>query len=129
MAGLVEREGRLAELLGDIGRHAGEAMPETVRQALMDLVIASRTFRDEVMSWFGGATVAREMTRVPPWLRPCLERLGATAEALRALRPTLEGLVPGVRLKVIDEAVASIADVRGLLATVAASEAREKSPG
>ena len=43
-------------------------------------------------------------------------------DALRALRPALEGLVPGVRLNVIDEAVGRINEVSGLLATVATYE-------
>ena len=60
--------------------------------------------------------------RVSSWLRPCLERLGGTVDALQALRPALEGLVPGLRLKVLDDGVGQISEVRGLLVTAAANE-------
>ena len=86
----------------------------------MDLLAASRALRAEAGSWSGADPP--EGPDVPGWLRPCLERLGGTVDALRALRPALEGLVPGVRLNVIDEAVGRINEVSGLLATVATYE-------
>ena len=53
-------------------------------------------------------------------LEPCIATLSTTAEALRTLRPTLDALVPDEGLTMIDEAVRSVLEVRGLLVSVAA---------
>ena len=128
LAGLVERERNFCELLGEVGRHADASLPEPVRKALLDLVAASNVLRAEMQS--GASGEARSTaTEVSAWLRPCLERLGGTIDSLRALRLALEGLVPGKRLKVVDDAVSQIDGVRGLLVAVAATEVREMPPG
>jgi hypothetical protein len=126
MAGLVEQQALICALLAEIEQKAGQAIPDGVRKPLMDLLAASRVLRAEARSWAGAEPPAPAGAGAPSWLRPCLERLGGTVDALRALRPALEGLVPGVRLKVIDEAVGVINEVNGLLATVAAYEATGK---
>ena len=100
------------------------ALPEAVRKALMELVVASSALRGEMHSWGGGESESRAATEVSAWLRPSLERLSGTVEALRALRPALEGLVSGARIKVLDDAVGQLAEVRGLLVTVAEKESR-----
>jgi len=127
MAGLIAQQALVCAFLAEIEQKAGEAIPAAVRKPLLDLLAASRALEAEAQSWACPEPFDGPSATVPGWLRPCLERLGGTVDALRALRPALEGLVPGIRLKVIDEAVGRINEVSGLLATVATYEVTGES--